>query len=177
MSSAGASPVLLGNPPGVSDSTSVRSVRGFSLLETAIVVAVLCILAGIAAARFGDLRRRSAILATYSSLSSLDKAAAMYQSDYGALPPDRSPGVFPTEFAKYIDRKTFQKAPGVGGQWDWNGRNATPWTTHGPNMAVWLNPRVPGLWEQFDRMCDNNNLSSGALRLLNGNRNYCMMME
>ncbi len=106
----------------------------------------------------------------------MDRAAEMYSGDFRELPPDRNQGVYPTEFTSYLSRKTFEtKPPFTNAVWDWNGANISPWSTHGANFSIWITPRPAGLWEEFDRMLDNANTSSGTLQLLNGNKNYCLI--
>ncbi|MFO0858639.1 MAG: type II secretion system protein [Phycisphaerales bacterium] len=152
--------------------------RGFTLIELALVVAIIGTIVAIAAARLGHSRQRYAMTSAYSSLSAMDRAAEMYLGDFQTLPSDKTQGVYPTEFALYLSKKTFgTKPPLSNALWDWNGSNASPWNTSGCNFSIWINPRPTGLWEEFDRQHDDGNLSTGVLRLLNGNKNYCLVRQ
>lgn len=156
----------------------VRPLRGFSIIELVVVLAIIGVLTAIAAKRLGAFHSRYSTTASYSSLSAMDRAAEMYFADYQDLPPDRNQGVYPTEFGDYLSRQTFLVAPPLpGAAWDWNGRNRAPWSVLGANFSIWIQPRPAGLWEDFDARHDDGNLSTGTLRLLNGDKNYCLIRQ
>lgn len=148
------------------------------MFELVIVVAVIAVIMVIAVARLASIRQTASMNSVYAGLRAFANAAQSYRYLNGAFPPDRNGGEFPPEFASFIDRNRFMSPLPYDLMWDWNGPDRAPWDVRGPQMSLWDAPRMPGLWEDFDRRFDNNNILTGGLVAANsGLRNYGIFLD
>jgi prepilin-type N-terminal cleavage/methylation domain-containing protein len=154
--------------------------RGFTLIELGITMIIVGVLAAMAAPRLSSARESAALAATASSMSGFVTGVLVYHADHRAYPPDATQGVFPAALGPYVRASDFARPPPIGGQWDWNSTNATPWSTlgRGPNMSIYGVPAPLTVWAELDRRFDDGSLSTGAYTVANtGNRNFCLWVE
>ena len=89
-----------------------KSVKGFTLIELMIVVAIIGILAAIAIPKFADLVTKSKESAVKGSLGSVRSAVSIYYSDTeGVFPTTGSMGVALTSGSKYLKDLPFVSIP------------------------------------------------------------------
>ena len=142
-----------------------------------ISIVIIAVISAIAISRFGAMRSRAQRAATVSTFQGLLGAVNMYYAGNRAFPPDRQPGVFPTELQGYVRRQDFMRPPAIGGVWDWNGTSSSTWKNLGANMSIWEDPAPTAKWTEFDLAFDDGRLNSGSYKSANsGGRNYCWFL-
>ncbi|MEM9373103.1 MAG: prepilin-type N-terminal cleavage/methylation domain-containing protein [Planctomycetota bacterium] len=109
--------------------------HAFSLIELVIVVVLVTIIAAVAAPAFSSISSRSKYNAAHAGFQSIDRAAQMYQLDFGGLPPNTPINVQPPELVGYLQHDVFTKHPPIGRAWDWNGPGSGI-TKYGYNISI-----------------------------------------
>lgn len=79
-----------------------RAVRGFSMIELLVVMAVIGLLAGLAIPRYRDMKRRAASAAVMGDFSTVRVAAYNYFADSGKFAGDAGPGSPPPGLVPYL---------------------------------------------------------------------------
>lgn len=154
----------------------MKRIRAFTLIEIMIVVAIIAFLAILAVPSFLNARRSAQATAFLDDLRVYSDAAEMYHFDNGEYPEDSSTGDLPTGFELYIKSDRWLRKPPVGGEWDFER------DSYGVASAVGIHFRgtanVPHeVIEIVDTRADNGDIKTGAFRLLQPDRYYCIIAE
>ena len=139
------------------------STRGFSLIETVIVLAILAVIVAIAAPRFVSASEHSAFPAQHAMFRQIEIALELYHLDWGDWPPNAQAGEMPPALIPYVRGEVFLHEPPVGGMWDWNGLGSTVYT-HGDNIAALATVFSTQELLEFDAMFDDGSLATGLYR-------------
>ena len=109
------------------------SIRGFTIVELLIVVAIVAILAGIVLAALYQVRSKSAYARTVEDMQEISAAMELYHEANGSYPPDVNRGL-PTGAEQYIAGGVWPTPAYPNAVFDWD--NWTPaQQTYPPNNA------------------------------------------
>lgn len=151
--------------------------RAFTLLELVITVTIIGVLSSVATTRLGSMRSRSSLAATVGGIQGIAASFHLYYADNHELPGDRQPSEYPSEMEPYLRRGDFEAAPAIGGEWDWNGSDSSPWDMQGANISIFNTPAPTSRWQEFDSAFDDGSLTRGAYKRVPGiSTNYCWML-
>ena len=117
-----------------------RMPKGFTLLELAVVVLTIGILAMIIAPRFANAQSSSKITATAEDIKKITEAIEYFKASNGFWPLDTKVGIIPSEVLHTLkDEELFKRPTPIGGIYDYEnnknyktvnlrirGTNATP---------------------------------------------------
>ncbi|MEM9066106.1 MAG: hypothetical protein AAGB51_11520 [Planctomycetota bacterium] len=99
------------------------------------MIVITSVLVAIAVPAFSSISTRSRYNSAHSSFLSIDRAAKLYQIDWGGLPPNAAVGEMPPELSIYLQADVFAKPSPFGRAWDWNGPGSGI-ADHGPNLSI-----------------------------------------
>jgi len=131
-----------------------------------VVILVIGILAAVASPTLLATTQDSAVIATITSLRTIEDAALRYFAANGKLPADAGPGQFPSDLTGYLRKSGFLASPAIGGKYDWNGPG-----TAVPVVGIsihWSTASAVPLdrCQQIDDRIDDGDLSTGEVRLI-----------
>lgn len=149
--------------------------KAMTLVEILITVTVIGMLAALMVPAFNMALRSRQNAQAASRLRTLVAAFELYASENGGYPSDVNRAVVPSGMAPYFSSMGitwFAEATSLGGNWDW-GRNQLGALA---TIAI-ADPTVSrAQMEEFDRLIDDGNLSTGRFRL-NGVHHYYIIRE
>jgi prepilin-type N-terminal cleavage/methylation domain-containing protein len=141
--------------------SSAQRRTGFTLVEIAIVAALISMLALIAIPAFMRARRESQNARFISDLRAAVGAFEMYTLANNQYPPDVTPGVVPAGMAGYLAKIPWTRNTPIGGQWDWD--NGQFGFTAG--VSVYFgNAMEDARMTGIDAKIDDGSLSTGRFR-------------
>jgi type IV pilus assembly protein PilA len=140
---------------------SAQRRAGFTLVEIAIVVALISMLALIAIPAFMRTRRGSQNTRFISDLRAAVGAFEMSFLAHNQYPPDVTPGVIPAGMADYLAKIAWTRSTPIGGQWDWdNGQFGFK-----AGVSVYFGSAMDDArLTEIDAKIDDGSLSTGRFR-------------
>lgn len=149
--------------------------KAMTLVEILIAVAVIGLLAALMVPAFNLAFRSRQNAQAASRLRTLVAAFELYASENGSYPADVNRAIVPTGMAPYFSSMGitwFAATTSLGGNWDW-GRNQLGALA---TIAI-ASPTVSrSQMEEFDRLIDDGNLTTGRFRLT-GVHHYYIIRE
>ncbi len=147
--------------------------RGFTLVEIMIVVAIISLLAAIAVPGFLRARERAQYTSFLNTVRVFSDAVEMFAADYGEYPEDSDTGDIPTNFEDYIRITDWNKGPAIGGEWDHQLNESGIISAIGCHRFTVTEEQL----EEIDRMGDDGDVDTGNLRLLANDRYYSVVAD
>jgi prepilin-type N-terminal cleavage/methylation domain-containing protein len=142
-------------------------VRGFTLVELMIVVAIIAILATMALAAIDRIKERSAVSRTCNDLRQMATAFEHFAMVNGRWPADAAPGAIPSGMATYLP-SAWRQRPAVGGRWEWDGE-------HDVKMVTLYNPTARlETFLRIDDVLDDGDPDAGIFRRNGTEWNYIL---
>ena len=96
----------------------VARTRGSTLVELAVVILILGIIAAIAAPRLLENSQQASQEAFVHDLFTYVDAAMRFHAVTGDYLEDSSTGKLPTGFESFVHRRSWEKDTPIGGKWD-----------------------------------------------------------
>ncbi len=160
--------------PGISFK---RRTNGFSLIELAIVVAIIAILAAMAVPAYKLIQDRSRRSAFESDLRAYEQAFDIYAMEVEEYPATQlTSGVLPSGMAGRLGNTWTQASP-IGGVYRWVYTTETDPTKRSAYIELVPSAQFPirieaSSLEKIDAEIDNGSLSTGDLQLVASNVRY-----
>lgn len=152
-----------------------QSKRGYTLVEIMIVVVIVGLLAALAIPAFEKVSREALAKRIANDYRIFAGAFEVHSLEQGVWPEDGIGNALPASAQPYIRSSMWADAPAANAYWDWEGQGR-----HGMTASINLVDPDSNLdvrvMEIVDRTIDNDDLSSGLLRRVNGNE-YIYILE
>ena len=146
-----------------------RPLRGFSIVEIMIVVAIIGLLAAIAIPAFLSYQARSQATSLANNYRVYSAAFEMYATEYGSWPEDVNEGLTPPEMKGRLPR--FRDPSIVGGKWDWE--KEIMGVTAGISLVD--SNGTEAVFKRVDAILDDGDLTTG--RFFGNNDRYTYAIE
>lgn len=150
-----------------------RSKRGFTLVEIMVVVTIIALIASIAIPAFKQSRQNSLASKTASDFRGFAAAFEVFSMREGYWPDDGLPGGVPNGMEGALNEGAWFASTAIGGNWDYD------YNVFGFTVGV----SIDGYTESddtllaIDRLIDDGDLSSGRLRITNGQHLSYVLVE
>lgn len=140
-----------------------NSRKGFTLVETMVVVGIIGLLTSVSIPAFQKARSGSVATALANNFRAYAQAFEIHALEEGIWPDDASHAVVPTGMEGQLPRFTEETA--AGGYWDWE------YQAMGVTAGISLRESNadPATLERIDEILDDGNLLTGNF-ISNGNR-------
>lgn len=139
----------------------IRKRRGFSLVELAIALLIIGILAIIAVAAFKRITHRSQNTRFVHDLRVFTQAFENYSMSNGEWPADTAPSVIPPGMlATDLMTHPWTRATSIGGQWKWDSGVGDV----SAGIAVVIPTVSSAQIAEIDRIVDDGNATTGIFR-------------
>jgi prepilin-type N-terminal cleavage/methylation domain-containing protein len=151
-------------------------VRGFSLLELSVVVAILSIVLAVCVPLARHLLIQARATALENDLRVFAAAFQNYANEHGDWPDgDGTPAAFPTGMEGYLSATNWTARTPIGGHYTWTPNSVQQGSRHRAAIMISSTPDNPVSSDriqllEIDQKFDNGELASGALLL--GYRNF-----
>lgn len=147
-----------------------RNIRGFTLVEIMITVAIIGLLAAIAIPSFQKARHESFKNAFINDMRIAGDAFSTYNIEHsGQWPANQSPGRMPPEMTQYLSRFPWSNSPAIGGQWDWDYNTAAAFKAGiSVRGVIWPDSEMA----EIDDAIDDGIITSGNFRKFNTDYTY-----
>lgn len=151
--------------------TLVQKIRGFTLIELMIVVAILGLLLAMALPGFIRARENAQNSRFAADLRVACDAFTEYALNEGHYPADRTPGQMPDGMEEWLARMHWTRTTPIGGQWDWDYQQFG--TQAG--VSVYQPTARTAQLQRLDALIDDGDLSSGFFHQRSGG--YIQVLE
>jgi len=143
--------------------------RGFTIIETMIVVTIIGILAVLVIPALQRARLRTRNVEFMNNLRLLSgETFDYYAFEFGDLPPDSPPGIEPVNVGPYLPRRfAWGDQTAIGGLWDWDRAPDRASKIDGifyGGLSVNGPERTTAQMRDIDELLDDGDLSSGQFR-------------
>ena len=147
--------------PQKTDTKNPNSCKGFTLIETMVVIAVIGILAAIAIPNYISYRKKANIANAISDLKKFEQGFIAYAIDEGGFPND-SHLVLPDQpkMANYINPADWGRTTPMGGTYNWEGPDNYPYA----GISIFEGTAAEKDLKLLDRMFDDGDLTQGKFR-------------
>ena len=151
---------------------SRRAQRGFTIVELAIAVIIVGILASMAMHAIARVRREARAVRFVNDLRVVRDSIETYAMEYGYYPEDGIAAI-PEDFLSVQIMRKWKSDTPIGGVWDWD------YEMFGvvAAMSVYQPDDDELLLRSIDRKIDDGNLTSGLFRRRDGGVMYVLQEE
>jgi len=155
--------------PGRGGLRSVRSSRGFSLIEIMMALAIGSIAIAVAIPKVKKAEASSRATIVVSDLRTFAAAFEAYAQERGGWPVEVAAGVMPTEMADRLGSTGWLRVTPLGGQYNWESDQLHGGTRYRAAICISETATAPlvvneELWLEMDRLIDDGNLATGNFR-------------
>ncbi len=144
--------------------------NGFTLIEVMIAVSLIVLLMAVIVPAVNSAKKSRENAQAASKLRRAVAAFEAYRSETGSYPADKNPGQIPPEMTDYfasLKINWWSSGTELGGGWDWdNGYNFKY------SVSISAPTRSVEQMQDFDKMIDDGNLSSGKFRKVGTQYHY-----
>lgn len=150
--------------------------RGFTLLELAVVVAIISVVLAVCVPLARHLIIQARASALENDLRVFTAAFQSYANEHGDWPAgDGTPGAFPDGMAAYLSSSNWQRRTPVGGNYTWDPNSLQQGSRHRAVIVIASTPDNPVTSDrvqllEIDQKFDDGELATGTFVL--GYRNY-----
>jgi prepilin-type N-terminal cleavage/methylation domain-containing protein len=147
----------------------LRAPTGFTLLELAIVVVILGVIAAIAVLRLATAASGTRASAFVATLNRFAYAVEAHHAETGEWISDSDTGLPPVELVDRVDTRAWSSPTPLGGSWDIDDEysGVIGLGVHGPDDADGL--------RRADEIIDNGDVHSGVFRFVAPGRCYLVL--
>jgi prepilin-type N-terminal cleavage/methylation domain-containing protein len=155
---------------------SAASCQGFTLLELAVVVAIISIVLAVCVPLARQLIIQARAAALENDLRVFTAALQSYANEHGDWPAgDGTPGAFPAGMGAYLSETNWQRRTPIGGNYAWDPNSLQQGSRHRAVIVIASTPDNPVTSDrvqllEIDQKFDDGELTTGSLVL--GYRNY-----
>ncbi len=133
--------------------------RGFTLLELMVVLALIGVLASLAVPSYSQARTQAKVARTASELVHIAEAFMAYEALHAEYPSD-SHRTLPDGMTNFIDESLWEAETPLGGYYNWEGPDSYPYA----GVSIFSHTVSQEVLESLDRRIDDGDMSSGRFR-------------
>lgn len=134
--------------------------NGFTLVEIAIVVAIIGLLAVVAVPAVLQAGNDTRARRFAREIKHAGHAFVRYAMEHGQYPADKNPSQMPIEMTEYLKGFPWTATTVIGGHWDWDYEQFGTRAGVSVHQPDWNDDKMA----EIDELIDDGNLSTGQFR-------------